>query len=164
MINIWIYEKPQSKFLAFLVDEKSQDVLITVEQFVDGFFQGVSSVPIEQNECSKDISAVKHEIVNVVSQLIDAIKTHNVHKILDAITKVIDIDLKFKDSYTNCNFGTLANKLATLSTKTGIADLGFAVVCHLPVTITGIKQIDSGINGNNYVSIGRTVGDLFKVL
>ena len=164
LVNIWIYEKTQTKFLAFLIDEKSLDVLVPVEQFVDGFFEGVSSGPIDQNKCSKDISGVKNQIVDVVTQLIDAIKTHNVNKILESITKVIDLISKLKDSYTNCNFAKLADILSALATKSGIAKLGYAAITHLSETVSDIKQVDIGINEKDYASAGRGVGDLFKIL
>jgi len=139
-------------------------VLVPVEQFVDGFFEGVSSGPIEQNKCSKDISAVKNQIVDVITQLIDAVKTHNINKILDSITKVIDLITKLKDSYTNCNFAKLADSLTALATKSGIAKLGYAVITHLSETVSDVKQVDIGINNKDYVSAGRGVGDLFKIL
>ena len=167
VIELVIYSKTESYAqLGFLSVDSIVESFSTwsVEQFVDGFFEGVSNGPIAENKCFSDILAVKGDIVIAVTDIINAFKNKNIGDILPAIEKLINVVLKVKDSAVNCNFVKLAASLASLGTKIGIAKLGMTVVTHISATIGDIKDLSSAIITKDSEKTGVAIGHLFKLL
>ena len=163
IINIWIYEKPEVYMLNFLADVKSIGVS-NVEEFINGFFEGVSAVPVEQNKCINDIKSVKNDIVGIVTKIIDAYNNKNISGIIAAINDLIDLLNKIKGVSSNCNFDDLVKKLTQLSTESGIMSFGWNVIKNLSTTVNDVRTIENGIKVSNYENSGKAMGDLFKVL
>ena len=158
MVNIIVYG--MSHNLSFLA-ETDYFTTESVEEFVNGFFEGVSSVPFDQNKCYQDISGVKVEIVQVVQEVIQAFK--NKSEIISALSKLVDIVFKLKDVSSNCNFIKLGTSLASLATKIGIAKFGYKVLRNLSAVFGDIKGVYSGVESKDFKKAGVSVGNFFKL-
>jgi len=132
-----------------------------VELFVDGFFEGVSSVNYTDNKCKNDITSVKTEIVEAFSALITAIKTRT--NIMDAIIKVYELTATLKGIDANCHFTTLSVDLAALSTNIGIAKLVYRVATNIGGVTSSIKAIFSNYKSGDFRASGVSFGTLVKL-
>jgi len=162
IINYIVYNKPREE--AFLKHEEYQYHQMSeqsVEEFVNGFFEGVSSVPYEQNKCALDVATVKSEIVKVFADILDAIKTRK--DIVKAITELIQLSLKLKSLDGNCKFSDLSADIISLSTKEGMAKLVFRVSTHLLKVLSDIKGTVQNFEEKLYRKSGVDFGGLVKI-
>jgi hypothetical protein len=86
------------------------------ENFVTGFFEGVSEVPIEKNKCYKDISIIKGDIILAFKEVLNAIM-NNRSEIISSLTKVVDLLMEHKDISSYCRFGKLGISIGFLYSK-----------------------------------------------
>jgi len=167
LIELVIYTKTHTVAqLGFLSIDSIVDSFSSwsVEQFVDGFFEGVSNVPMSENKCFHDILSVKGDIVSAVTDIVNAFKNKSFDNILPAIEKLIDLVFKSKDSAVSCNFVQLATSLAALGTKVGIMKFGMTVITHISGTIGDIKDFSTAIIAKDSEKTGVAIGHLFKLL
>jgi hypothetical protein len=162
VIKIWVYEP--TKMLGFLEESHEFFSSWSVEQFVDGFFEGVASGPITENKCFNDLGSARGDIVEAISKIVDTFKNKDMSQLLDAIQKLINVVLKSKDISSNCHFVELGAKLATLATKVGIAKLGWQAVTHIKETVGDIKDFSVDLYGKKFEDSGKDFGKLFKLL
>jgi len=158
LVNVIVYQMSHNLIFLGEVEYFSQE---SVEQFVNGFFEGVSSVLFDQNKCFKDISVVKSNIVNVVKDLVNALK--NKTQIVETFTKLIEVIMKLKDTSSNCNFLKLGTNLASLGTQIGIAKFGYKIVSHLSEVFNDVKGVYSGIESKDFKLAGMKFGYFVKL-
>jgi hypothetical protein len=132
-----------------------------VELFVDGFFEGVSKVPYEQNKCHKELDGFQEDIVQAVTNLINALKTKT--NIIDSFKGVYELAQRLMPLNENCHFSGLSIQLMALSTKPGIAKLVFNLTTSPKQTYTDIKEIYSGVEANDFRAAGVSYGKLLKL-
>ena len=164
IINLVVYERSETS-LSFLGEELMElPIFPSVEKFVEGFFEGVSSGPVEENLCLKNVDELKEEIAIVVSDIITGLNNKDYSKVLASLLKLQDILSKLKNIYPSCNFDQLKESLAALETQSGLTKLGWSVVTHLSLVKKDISQFDSSISNQNFELSGEAIGDLLKVL
>jgi hypothetical protein len=167
LINTVIYEKKQimesNPQLTFLGYEDSFETFKeeSVDLFVSGFFEGVSSVPIEKNQCVNDIGAAKGDLVAAFSALINAVKTRK--DIFEALMKFYQLTLHLKGLDANCRFTDLSSDLVALSTKAGIAKLAFRITTHLLPVIEDLKTALISVEIKEFRKGGFSFGALTKI-
>ena len=170
LINTLVYEKVKpskdiktNTALNFLSEYEYPNTFSeeAVEEFVNGFFEGVSSVPIDQNKCSTDIVTVKSGIVKVFTDLFVALKTRT--GIVEAIQEVIALTVHLKNLDLNCKFTDLSNDLISLSTKAGITKLALRITTHLPSVLGDVKGTVTNFELKEFRKAGVNFGALTKV-
>lgn len=167
MINMVLYNKSHNlKALNFLAEEFDTIEVETtnedVEAFVDGFFEGVSSVPFDQNKCIHDISNVRTEIVKVFKDLIQAIRTRT--DIIEAFEELYELAKKLSSLDANCKFNSLALDIAALQTKVGMAKAVFRVTTHFVTVIADLKGLVSNFEQKLFKESGVDFGSLTKII
>jgi hypothetical protein len=132
-----------------------------IGDFVDGFFEGVSSVPYAENKCKTDITADKSEIIDAFSHLIEAIKTRK--NVMDALKGLYDLALSLKSLSANCHFAELSVDIAALSSYVGISKLVYRVTTNLPSLIGYVKDAYSGFSSGDLRKAGVGFGAITRV-
>jgi hypothetical protein len=158
LVNVIVYQISHNLIFLGEVQYFSEE---SVELFVNGFFEGVSSVAFDQNKCYKDITVVKGDIVKVVEDLVNALK--NKSAIIDAFTKLVEVIMKLKDTSSNCNFVKLGTSLASLATKIGIVKFGYKVVSHLTDVVQDVRGVYNGVETKDFKQAGIEFGFLVKL-
>jgi hypothetical protein len=163
ILNLVLYDTPKEiEILNFLQEIESPKLSEeSIELFVNGFFEGVSSVPIEQNQCSVDITSVKSEIVLAFSDLISAIESRK--DVVKAILEFYSLTLKLGGLDSNCHFKELSTDIAALSTKIGISKLVMRVSLHLVSFLEYAKGTYSNLEIKEYRQSGLNFGQLTKL-
>jgi hypothetical protein len=163
LLNLVLYDTPKENVvLNFLQEiEPSQLTEESIELFVNGFFEGVSSVPIEQNKCSVDITSVKSEIILAFSDIISAIKSKK--DIVKAILEFYSLSLKLGGLDSNCHFSQLSSDIAALGTKIGISKLVMRLSLHLVSFLEYAKGTYSNLESKEYKESGKNFGELTKL-
>jgi hypothetical protein len=132
-----------------------------VEEFTDGFFEGVSSVPYDQNKCKIDIIDEKIEIISVFRHLIVAIKTQT--NIMEAFEQIYQLTLHLIHLDSNCHFRSLSYDLAELATKLGMSKLVFRVTTHFISFMEDLKGLYTNFEVKDYRNSGKDFGYLTKI-
>jgi len=169
IVNICVYNKPSTvnENLTFLgVDMNEVKGLLDmgkkeVELFVDGFFEGVSKVPYEQNKCHKELDGFQDDIVQVVINIIKALKTKS--NIIDSLKGVYELAQRLMPLNENCHFSGLTIQLMALSTKLGISKLVFNVTTSPKETYNDIRGIYLAVEAKDFRAAGVSFGKLFKL-
>lgn len=131
-----------------------------MELFVDGFFEGVSSVPFERNKCHTDIIDVKSNIVDTVENLINAIRSET--GLIDALMKMYELLTQLKGLDANCHFEALSIDILSLTTKTGAAKLLYRISTHLISTMADLNSMYSNMKIKEFRKCGVSFGLLIK--
>lgn len=164
IINLVVYEQPETA-LSFLGEQLNEiPIFSSVEKFVEGLFEGVSSGPVEENICLKNVDVLKEEITLVLSDIITGLNNKDYYKVWTSLLKLQDILSKLENIYPSCNFDQLKESLVALKTESGLTKLGWSIATHLSLVKKDITQFDSSISNQNFELSGEAIGDLLKVL
>jgi hypothetical protein len=128
--------------------------------FVDGFFEGVSSVPYEHNKCHTDITQVRLEIVETFENFIHAIKSET--GVIEAFMKIYALVTELKGLDANCHFQALSIDLMALTTKIGIAKMFYRLSTHMVSTMSDITTFFANYKVKEYRACGVSFGMLIK--
>lgn len=174
LVNILIYEKKENSStynLNFLGLEQTADQTQdqgqkffsqeSVELFVTGFFEGVSSVPVEKNQCIHDISSAKTEIVKAFAELIKAFETRS--QIIEALMNFYQLTLNLKGMDANCKFSTLSEDMMALTTKVGMTKLVFRVTTHMLAFIEDLRSAVLNVESKDFQKAGINFGAVTKI-
>jgi hypothetical protein len=176
LINILIYDKKEnspSLNLNFLgideeltadqIQEQGQNIYSreSVELFVTGFFEGVSSVPVDKNQCMHDIGSAKSELVTAFADLINALKTRT--QIIEALMNFYQLTLHLKGMDANCKFTTLSEDLMALTTKVGMTKLAFRVTTHMMAVIEDLRSTVINVESKDFQKAGVSFGAVTKI-
>jgi len=157
LLNIDINTFDRNNFLGNLSLSNEEEI----ELFVNGFFEGVSSVPFKDNQCIHDISEVKSNIINVFLELINSIKSKS--GIVQAIENVYKLLRTLSELEANCRFDTLSNDIISLSTKTGMVKLTFRIVSHFLTFSENLKDLYISYESKQFRKSGIEMGLLTKL-
>lgn len=128
--------------------------------FVDGFFEGVSSVPYDHNKCHTDINQVRSNIVETFENFIHAIKTET--GVIEAFMKIYELVTDLKGLDANCHFEALSLDLMALTSKPGIAKMFYRLSTHMISTMSDITSFYSNYRIKEYRTCGVSFGMLIK--
>jgi len=131
-----------------------------MELFVDGFFEGVSSVPFEDNHCYTDISLVKSQIVETFQDVINAIK--NQTGVIEAFQKIYALITKLKDLDGDCRFEALSLDILALRTKVGLGKLIYRLSTHLVPVMADLHNLYADYKIKEFRGCGEAFGLFIK--
>ena len=150
------------KVLNFLQEEEAVSFSEeSIEEFVNGFFEGVSSVPYEQNKCVQDVTTVKKDIVLAFSDLITAIRMRK--DIVKAFLEFYSLTLQLKGLNANCHFTILSEDIVALSTKIGMAKVAMRVSIHMISFLEYMKGTFTNFEVKEFRKSGLNFGELTKL-
>jgi len=166
MINICIYEKTEQQALTFLGFEleETNSFIVDVEDFIDGFLAGVSSVPLDQNNCMKDFDSLRDTVVDAVTNLIEGFRKKDIKKVILAYSQSQSILNLASKVPTSCNFDLFASIIGSLGTKKGFEKVKSALTSQFVILGADVKQIDEGIKSGNSRTVGKATGDMVKII
>lgn len=168
LIKIIVYQPIESHSLTFLGEDTNKDIELTfnmskaeVDDFIDGFLEGISSVPYEENKCRYDIAGFTHEIIIVFVNVIDSFKTHK--NVKESLIKVLELIVRLKPLEENCHLSSLSMNIAALSTKVGLAKLVYHLTKNYSKVYQYMEEINAEFGSKNWRGAGVSSGNLVKI-
>lgn len=160
LINAVLYNKVSSpKVMTFLAS--TDDIINHMGDFVDGLLEGLSSVPVEQNQCNIDINDYKPKIISAAINVAKAFKTGT--NILEAFEEVYELVKSFPNFENDCHFERLEAQLTDLSTRVGIAKAFLRMVNSPIKTIDSLRSFYTGIENQDYKVGGKGLGQFLSI-
>jgi hypothetical protein len=158
------YEKTEEQELTFLGFELEQSVTLPtiVEDLFEGFLEGVSSVPVNQNKCLYGIDELKTNLKESIVNLFEGFRQNQVKKVVDASLKLLQIYEEDVFIPLSCKFDDLGEILPALTTDKGRAKFAWYVTSNFAEILKQLKRMDSGFDNKDYKKIGKAVGAIFK--
>jgi hypothetical protein len=163
LINLTVYSKEtttHTNALTFL-EIKEIDYSFDAEAFLNGIMEGVSSVPIQQNQCRKNIMSSKPLIVDAVKALYVAIK--NKKNIIQSLTKLSTLVTSLPDLNSNCKILELASQIGAFSTYLGIGKLFVKVSLSPIAAYDSLKEAYTGFDNLDEKAFGVGMGKFIKI-
>ena len=165
LANVLIYDQSTSTNESFLeIPEIINFNFISskIEDFVDGIFEGVSSVPFEHNQCNIQIKDFKPLIIEKVKDVFRAIKTrkdigHSLYELFSLLkTELPPFEY-------NCHFIELTTNIVGLISEVGLAKLIFKLTMHPFGVFNSLKDFVLGIKHSDYETAGKGLGEFLSL-
>jgi hypothetical protein len=148
-----------SKFLALPSRQMStQDA----KDFLLGFLQGTSDVPIEQNQCINGSKAFLPDLIAALNGIFQAIA--NKTGIKDAFVAFMLQAMQLQNVEASCHFVSLASQFVTLTNPLVIAKISWRITKNLSKVIGHIKDAVSSSKGGDMRGSGSHVGGIFQII
>jgi hypothetical protein len=164
IIKVVVYSQSHNqKFLTFLeipqlgFSESSE----TASDFVEGLFEGVSSVPYEQNKCKVDVKNFEPELVAAFEKFLEAIRTGK--GISDEIKALITLFTELQGLDSNCHFKTLIADIASLGTDFGIIKMLTRVGLHITTFVQDVTSLFKNFIAGYLHQSGLAFGKLVQL-
>jgi len=134
---------------------------VRIQDFISGFIEGSSEVPVESNKCKTTIQQYLPELSTALEELIQAFQAKT--GIKEAFVKFMQTAIKVKDSESTCHFADLAYTLATLSSPITLAKVGFRITTQLSTFISHVKESVNAFKAGDHKTVGVHVGGIFQI-
>ena len=133
------------------------------EEFLSGIFEGVSSVPFDENKCYKEIHKNKLEIMTTINNVLKAFKAKE--NIIDELFNLFNL-LKIlgKTSATHCNFIKLYVELGNTKNTFGVIILTYRSITNHSDLYTNILKGYETLQADNFNKAGFSLGKVLQIL
>jgi len=149
------------KALKFLVDY-SVSLKINPVDYVVGFIEGSSSVPVEQNQCIAGTRSFIDELAASLQGIYDAIASRQ--GIKEAFTRFMQTATKLKDVEPSCHFISLAMSFISITNPITIAKITARVVKNLGTVIDLLKGAVKAQLAGDLRTTGVNIGKLMTII
>lgn len=129
--------------------------------FINGFLEATSDVPLNQNKCINGTTAFLPAIAASVEQLYQALTTKT--GIKEAFANFATTALKLKDVEPYCHLIGLASELS-ITGYAEIAKISLRLTKNSSTVINNIKDAFTSAKARDFKGFGTHVGKVFQVL
>lgn len=150
----------KSSNLKFLLDVSAGKNYI--EDFIMGFIQGTSDVPIESNQCIAQSKSFLPTLAQAFEKLFNAFKTRT--GIKEAFVELMNSALKLKDVEGKCHFISLATEFISIDGILIIAKIGWRITKSFVSFVSHIKEAAKAQLAGDFKTTGIHVGALFQII
>ena len=159
-INIVVYNLSHN-FLNFL-ELPLIDLNEKYEQILDGFFAGISSVPIEKNKCVADLIKAKSKFVDIFDTIYDSIYENS--DLFESFAKVYSFIQEMKKFNPSCKINELSNTLNSITGTFGITRLLADVVMNIVPIYDNTRKMYETYKSGDFKKSGKHFGKLIKII
>jgi len=130
-------------------------------EFINGFLQATSDVPLDQNKCIRGTTTFLPDVASAVEQFYQALLSKTGVK--EAFVNFVTVAYKLNDVESYCHLIGLATELS-ITGYTEIAKISFRITEHLSEVINNVKGAFTSAKAKDFKGFGINVGKLFQIL
>jgi hypothetical protein len=174
LANVIIYNKSHNNALTFLAEpemhipEEFKKILNlnreAIADIVDGFFEGVSAVPYNENKCKNDIAPFKDMIVDGVYQTLHFLRSGQPTP--DAYKTLNELAIKLKPLEANCHFDSLSKTLINMSNEGPAlkAKITEKIYANMKDVLESLNEMTISLKSGDNRTAGKGLGKFLKIV
>lgn len=130
--------------------------------FINGFIEATSDVPIEKNQCKAGAEKYIPDIGNALDAVIQAIA--NKTGVKDAFLNLMNSAMKLTDLEANCHFVALFTQFLSIDSPLTIAKIAYRITKNLLTIVKHVKDAVVASTQGDFRGVGSHAGVIFKII